>query len=607
MSSETKRSDEFGDPLKVGRCMRPKRLRHPKLGLTLRRCGQCWGCSLERHENLVGRCIGEALSSAACISLTLTYADVFDENGNSKKPDGARRVDLRHVAALKDKLRHNGFKVRSVTAPEFGSENGRAHFHLLLFFEWSEMGKVEWLDKFAEVGCGFEAMHSVREDWSEALPLFVSQDGFFEKRDFGRLCSDPSILFLQLRERMRAKGAKPVRQKWEYWPHGSVQAELVCSPVVQNLRNIQTAIRYVIKYLEKDPWKDNPKLSQRPFSELPEHVKQTTAYSWCDVDKRFVKHNPYRRELEAAYAAKWGKSKKVPVEEQLFVAQVSYRPQGGLGRVFFEGLGRYSARRSASDLRNPEMLLRRQYFIKGVHKKKPKKSIRSEALQGRLKTFEGERNFKFYMTETSFIKYGLAYNQELASMGLGPVEGINGGWELQSAIDRRNDRRDYASGPFGYKKWKESFSVSERKRWETVWGKIPNSDLKGLVPKRWVLWFEENSKLESWKKKRLERLEARKYGKIVYERGLPKLGDRIFRTETGKLYFERDLKTGEKWWTRELLTVENLDHALVGALLPEGARAMRIEREGKGNQTLLAAMSWPVIRDKIARKKKASQ
>lgn len=95
-------------------------------------CRVCWQCRSNYINDWVGRCIAEGEHSVACHSVTLTYGP--DEHGNK---DHARTVVLTYSDVQKylKRLRKAGYPLRFFVAGEFGKTKGRAHWHLLLFWQ----------------------------------------------------------------------------------------------------------------------------------------------------------------------------------------------------------------------------------------------------------------------------------------------------------------------------------------------------------------------------------------------------------------------------------------------------------------------------------------
>ena len=99
-------------------------------------CHKCWMCRLNRVNDYIGRAIGESLYSDHVLALTLTY-----------RPGevGAALLQYSDVQKFLKRLRARGYSVRYLCAGEYGSKKGRAHWHILLFFQGSAPDlTLEW-------------------------------------------------------------------------------------------------------------------------------------------------------------------------------------------------------------------------------------------------------------------------------------------------------------------------------------------------------------------------------------------------------------------------------------------------------------------------------
>lgn len=108
-------------------CLAPSKIeidRYP--GYVMARCRNCWQCKQDRLNDLVGRCIAEAETSNGVLAVTLTYA--------GDTPNSAVLV-YRDVQNMLKRMRKDGYNVRYICAGEYGSKKGRAHWHMVLFFQ----------------------------------------------------------------------------------------------------------------------------------------------------------------------------------------------------------------------------------------------------------------------------------------------------------------------------------------------------------------------------------------------------------------------------------------------------------------------------------------
>lgn len=90
-------------------------------------CHQCWQCSENRINDWVGRCIAEKETSLATSVVTLTYG-----GGDTPESRFLRKSD---VTAYIKAIRNDGHKVRYFYVGEYGSKKGRAHWHIVLFWQ----------------------------------------------------------------------------------------------------------------------------------------------------------------------------------------------------------------------------------------------------------------------------------------------------------------------------------------------------------------------------------------------------------------------------------------------------------------------------------------
>lgn len=94
-------------------------------------CGKCEGCLMDRANAWALRCGHEAQHYLASSFITLTY----DDEHLPRTSDGLPTLFYRDVQLFLKKLRHFS-PVRFFCAGEYGTENSRPHYHLLLFGVW---------------------------------------------------------------------------------------------------------------------------------------------------------------------------------------------------------------------------------------------------------------------------------------------------------------------------------------------------------------------------------------------------------------------------------------------------------------------------------------
>lgn len=98
-------------------------------------CRECWQCIDRFQLDWVGRCIAESKTAQHTSLITLTYGR--DKDGNSDHP-AAVVLNYKHVQDYFRYLRKDQHRVRYLAVGEYGSDSGRAHWHIVAFWQ----GKV---------------------------------------------------------------------------------------------------------------------------------------------------------------------------------------------------------------------------------------------------------------------------------------------------------------------------------------------------------------------------------------------------------------------------------------------------------------------------------
>lgn len=110
-------------------------------------CRKCWQCKEVRINDWAGRCIAESKTSVASHFVTLTYGR--DQQYGSVDHERARVLTYSDVQKFIKLLRWHKFPLKYIAVGEYGTEKGRAHWHLLIY----------WKDKVPEFNM------NVREDF----------------------------------------------------------------------------------------------------------------------------------------------------------------------------------------------------------------------------------------------------------------------------------------------------------------------------------------------------------------------------------------------------------------------------------------------------------
>lgn len=89
-------------------------------------CGGCWACLKNKTDDLVGRMLCEYSTSDWGRFYTLTYDD------RKASREQTQVINKRDWQNFMKRLRKGGHKARYLTAGEYGTRKGRAHFHTIL-------------------------------------------------------------------------------------------------------------------------------------------------------------------------------------------------------------------------------------------------------------------------------------------------------------------------------------------------------------------------------------------------------------------------------------------------------------------------------------------
>ena len=93
-------------------------------------CRECWQCRETRVDDWVGRNIAESKTATASNVVTLTYGQVRS-TGHIR----AAVLTYSDVQKFLKYLRADGFPVRYFVVGEYGSMKGRAHWHIILYWQ----------------------------------------------------------------------------------------------------------------------------------------------------------------------------------------------------------------------------------------------------------------------------------------------------------------------------------------------------------------------------------------------------------------------------------------------------------------------------------------
>lgn len=96
-------------------------------------CRECWQCRERKIDDWVGRNVAESKTATASHVVTLTYG----EDARLGGIDHVRAAVLTYSDVQKylKYLRVDGFPVRYFAVGEYGSKKGRAHWHIVLYWQ----------------------------------------------------------------------------------------------------------------------------------------------------------------------------------------------------------------------------------------------------------------------------------------------------------------------------------------------------------------------------------------------------------------------------------------------------------------------------------------
>lgn len=138
-------------------------------------CKRCWQCASRVIDDWTGRCIAEAATASAVHSVTLTYGEDLRIGGADHIRAAALTYSdvqrfLKALRSVRTKEAPRGYPVRYFGCGEYGSQKGRAHWHLLLFWQGQVPAGIELEQKrfkFDHWPHGFSYWQPVDTGWQE--------------------------------------------------------------------------------------------------------------------------------------------------------------------------------------------------------------------------------------------------------------------------------------------------------------------------------------------------------------------------------------------------------------------------------------------------------
>ena len=550
---ERKKSYDALEIGSAGICQNPKRLFVTGYKPFMRACLNCDPCRQQRRDAIYGGALGEAVVSSCVLSLTLTYRDLPGPAGQMVKPESAERLNLKDVQNMVRHLRRDGFNVRGVYRGEYGSDYGRAHFHVVLFFQADERALGMWADDFVS---GSNLMFDL--DWRERVPPLVVQDKRMTRDWQKERFDDPEKLLV-----IPGQVGKPATQTWKYWPHGNTGAYLVKDGMSMDHSKVLSQVIYATKYLYLCPWRDNEKWGRTKWEDLPEWVRQTAVYT-KDQNGKWVYGNEYRKQIfEEADGLLHDMSEAdfscLPVEMRPYNVPEYKSARGGLGAEYLKALARYRAGLA-------ENMYGRKYSFEGMRKPASTAQLKKQMSLGKdLQRIGAGGKWKFYMSDTQYLTFMREFYDERERL-TGKKISAAGRCPSYVSIARKRARATITNqAPFAHGVVEKSDNAQIAEEWELIFASVPMADLKGLFPKSLLeKWLWESQEL-GWRLKRFYTERLKDEGPIVdvYETAK---GDYLEVTKKRKLRFRKILDAHNDWFECLIEDRGALKRALAGSL-----------------------------------------
>ena len=122
-------------------------------------CRECWQCRRSRVDDIVGRGTAEMKTAVASHAVTLTYGrgrDVSKLTYGEAEHERAAVLTYSDIQKMMKLLRRHGYPARYLVSGEYGTRKGRAHWHILLFWQERapkvELGQNWMFQRFDDAG-----------------------------------------------------------------------------------------------------------------------------------------------------------------------------------------------------------------------------------------------------------------------------------------------------------------------------------------------------------------------------------------------------------------------------------------------------------------------
>lgn len=149
-------------------CIAPNRLQDG----TETACHRCWQCREQSINDWTGRNIAEMKTAKACHAVTLTYGR---NNVNDEAHERTVVLTYSDVQKFLYKLRRHGYPVRYFVAGEYGTKKGRAHWHIILYWQDKVPGNIPLRQNWMFERLGADGKQAQDE---KGLPAFFWDHGW---------------------------------------------------------------------------------------------------------------------------------------------------------------------------------------------------------------------------------------------------------------------------------------------------------------------------------------------------------------------------------------------------------------------------------------------
>jgi len=420
----------------------------------IRECRKCWACRMAAHDKILLSGLAETQVSGQVFFVTLTYADLPD----GEAPSGAKRLDSKDIAVFVKYWKRKGITVRKICVGEYGKDTGRAHWHMILFVPLTKEVLVHKVQTVLGEKDGPEwLVEPLQKVEGGGLPFEVFEG---KTSDFKIACDDPSRLVVQPPYQRDQK----CHQLHESWKHGKSDWQLIYRVGKSDPVAVAGRLSYVVKYIQKDCWRDSKTFQDVPFELLPPYIQQMTNYGVWDqapgsdpddfrgADK-WVRHNPVREQARELARDLRDGMEYLPIDEHPYVRVALYtHRKPPLGGHFFHLEGRRHAQQQIPSRKvviggyRQKLSAPQPYCMPGqshaswarqVQKYMDKVKREGTAYSGKTK--------EFIQSDSQHAQYMAGYREQLEKMGKPPISGRDHSFDrLDAKLSRARRAREGA-------------------------------------------------------------------------------------------------------------------------------------------------------------------